>query len=270
MNLYVKVRNDVKIFVEDLNRESEHTILFIHGWPLNHNMWEYQVGYLIELGYRCVSIDLRGYGQSDRPTNGYDYDTMASDIKGVIDSLKLNNITLVGHSMGGAIAVRYIAKYKAHGVSKLCLLSAAVPSFSPTENWEYGTPIDKIDYYIAECYSDRPHLITEIKNIFFYQFVTSETAQWFTNLCLQASGWATAKSLAALSREHLFNDVKQIQVPTLILHGVHDKICPIEFATYMNENIKDSKLIQLQQSGHGAFFEQKAEVSKEIDKFARR
>lgn len=270
MNLYVKVRKDVRIFVEDLNPESEHTILFVHGWPLNHNMWEYQVERLTEIGYRCVSIDLRGYGKSDRPVNGYDYDTMASDLKGVIDALKLKDITLVGHSMGGAICIRYISKYQTYGVAKLCLLSAAAPSFTPTSNWEYGTSEGTVDTYLEECYEDRPHLITMIKNIFFYQYVTPETAQWFEDLCLPAAGWATAKSLAALRDERLFDDIEKINIPTLILHGIHDKICPFPFATYMNENIKNSKLTKLLQSGHGAFFEQKAEVTNEIDKFSRK
>ena len=102
MNLFVRVRKDVRLFVEDLNINAEQTILLIHGWPLNHNMWEYEVEYLIEIGYRVVTIDLRGYGQSDRPKDGYDYDTMASDIKGIIDgpfykgicNYKDSNVTL--------------------------------------------------------------------------------------------------------------------------------------------------------------------------------
>ena len=104
MNLFVKVRKDVRIFVEDTNSSSEKVILFIHGWPLNHQMWEYEVEYLMEFGYRCITVDLRGYGRSDRPFDGYDYDTMASDIKAVIEALNLKDITLVGHSMGAAIA----------------------------------------------------------------------------------------------------------------------------------------------------------------------
>ena len=270
MNLFVRVRKDVKLFVEDLNVNAEQTILFIHGWPLNHNMWEYEVEYLIEIGYRVVTIDLRGYGQSDRPTDGYDYDTMASDIKGIIDALQLKNITLVGHSMGAAIAIRYISKYKANSVSRLVLLSAAAPSAVQTKEFEFGLVEDTLDDYIEQIYNDRPQFITTIKNLFFFRYTTPEFDKWFEDLCLKASGWATAKSLIALRDERLFDDLKAINIPTLILHGVHDKVCPFDLATYLNKNIKDSYLIPLKESGHAAFFEQKDEVSDAIDKFIRK
>ncbi|MGL4338033.1 MAG: alpha/beta fold hydrolase, partial [Turicibacter sp.] len=169
MNLYVKVKPGVKIFIEDLNSTSEHVLFFIHGWPLNHNMWEYQIEHLTELGYRCITVDLRGFGQSDRPTTGYDYDTMASDIKTVIDALGLKDIMLIGHSMGGAIAIRYLSKYGAHGVSKLCLLSAAAPSFVRTEDWPEGFTVDQIDGLLKETYDSRPHTTSIIRNMFFYQ-----------------------------------------------------------------------------------------------------
>lgn len=267
MNLFVKVRKDVRIFVEDTNSDSEHVILFIHGWPLNHNMWEYQVEYLMGLGYRCVAVDLRGYGRSDRPFDGYDYDTMASDIKQVIDAMKLKNITLIGHSMGSAIAIRYMAKYQGHNVSKLCLLASAAPSFVRTKDWYYGFTDTQIEELIKLTYNDRPSAITKIRNMTFYRYATPSTDEWFNLICLQASGWATTKSLIAFFEERLFDDLDKIKVPTLILHGVHDEICPYYFATYLNDHINDSILLKLYQSGHAAFFEEKELISDAINKF---
>lgn len=269
MNLFVKVRKDVRIFVEDTNSSSEKVILFIHGWPLDHQMWEYEVEYLMEFGYRCITVDLRGYGRSDRPFDGYDYDTMASDIKAVIEALNLKDITLVGHSMGAAIAIRYMAKYQGYGVSKLCLLSSAAPSFVQTDDWLYGFSRDQVGDWIEIIYNDRPSAIVIIRNLMFYRYADPSTDNWFDTMCLEASGWATAKSLLALDEERLFDDLDQIQVPTLIMHGVHDVICPYYFATYLNEHIKDSKLLKLHQSGHAAFFEEKEKICDAINKFIR-
>lgn len=269
MNLYVKTKKNVKLYVEDLNPKGKHTIFFIHGFPLNHKMWEYIIEYLSEIGYHCISMDLRGYGQSDRPIDGYDYDTMAEDVKSVIDTLKLKDITLVGYSMGGAIAIKYVSKYTAQNVSNLCLLSAAAPSFIETKEWDYGMKQDKLESLIMQTYVSRPDLITIIKSLFFYQFITPEMGQWFDNLALDSAGWATGKSLLALSEERLFEDIKNINIPTLILYGLHDKFCPKEAAIYLKDNIKNSTLIELYMSGHATFFEEKNKVSDSIDKFIR-
>ena len=127
-----------------------------------------------------------------------------------------------------------------------------------------------LDDYIEQIYDDRPQFITTIKNLFFFRYTTPEFDKWFEDLCLQASGWATAKSLISLRDERLFDDLKAINIPTLILHGIHDKVCPFDLATYLNKNIKDSVLIPLKESGHAAFFEEKDEVSDAIDKFIRK
>ena len=112
MGGYVQVEPGVKIFVEDLNPEGEKTILFIHGWPGDHRLFEYQFDQLPKLGYRCVGVDTRGFGNSDKPWKGYDYDRLADDIRCVVEALDLQNFTLGGHSTGGAIAIRYMARYK--------------------------------------------------------------------------------------------------------------------------------------------------------------
>src|SRR5690348_9971639 len=100
MGYYIKVEPNVKIYVEDLNEECEKTILFLHGWPGSHKLFEYQFDQLPKLGYRCIGIDTRGFGDSDKPYSGYDYDTLSDDVRYVIDTLNLSNITLAGHSTG--------------------------------------------------------------------------------------------------------------------------------------------------------------------------
>ena len=117
MGYYVTVENNVNIFVEDLNPEGEKTILFLHGWPGSHKLFEYQFDQMPKHGFRCIGIDTRGFGDSDKPFSGYDYDTLADDVRQVVETLKLKNFTLLGHSTGGAIAIRYMGRYKGYGVS---------------------------------------------------------------------------------------------------------------------------------------------------------
>ena len=145
MKYYIKVEKDVKILVEDINFDLGNPIMFVHGWPLNHNMYEYIIEYFASRGHRCIAIDLRGYGNSDKPYTGYDYDRMAMDIKLVIDALKLSDITLVGHSMGGAICLRYMSKFNEDKVSRLCLLSAVAPKWVQSSNWLYGYTVDEVN-----------------------------------------------------------------------------------------------------------------------------
>ena len=89
MGYYVRVEPDVKIYVEDLNPEGKKTILFIHGWPGSHKLFEYQFDQLPKMGYRCIGIDQRGFGNSDKPWRGYDYDRLSDDVRGVVEALKL-------------------------------------------------------------------------------------------------------------------------------------------------------------------------------------
>ena len=111
MSHKIKAINGVNINVEEIG--TGKPIVFIHGWPVNHNMFEYQFTELPKHGYRCIGIDLRGFGDSDKPWEGYNYDTMADDVKAVLDTLNLQNVTLVGFSMGGPISIRYITRH--HG-----------------------------------------------------------------------------------------------------------------------------------------------------------
>ena len=133
MGYFVTVEPGVNIYVEDVNPEGNKTILFIHGWPLNHKQFEYQFDVLPAMGYRCIGIDWRGYGNSDKPFDGYNFDRLADDIRVVIGALQLKDFTLAGHSTGGAISIRYMARYQGYGVSKLVLIDAASPTSVPTE-----------------------------------------------------------------------------------------------------------------------------------------
>lgn len=269
MKYYVKVKEEVKIFVEDLNSECKETILFIHGWPLSHKAYEYQVNEFSKKGYRCIAIDLRGFGDSDKPACGYSYNDFAEDVRSIIKALDLRDITLVGHSMGGAISIRYLSKYDGYGVSRLVLLGAASPRWTQKGDWKYGYTIEEVNQFISDTYKDRPKMLRGITESFFLKQISKPFFDWFMGICLKASGWATAQALESLRDEEEFDDLPKINVPTLILHGVQDEICSYKFAEYMKKEISNSKLVTLNCCGHGLFYEDKEKVNMEIDKFIK-
>lgn len=270
MGYYISVETDVKIYVEDINPRGTKTIVFIHGWPANHKLFEYQFDVLPAKGFRCIGIDLRGFGHSDKPWGDYSYDRMADDIRGVIEALKLKNITLAGHSVGGAIAIRYMARHNGYGVTKLALIAAAAPSFTKRPDFPYGLPREDVTQLIQETYNDRPHMLAGFGDMFFFQYVTKAFSDWFFQLGLQAAGYSTAALAASLRDESLFSDLGKIQVPTIILHGVHDKVCLYPLAIAQNKGIANSKLVPFEYSGHGLFWEERDKFNEELVQFIER
>ena len=248
---YIKVEKGVKIFVEDLNPGGEQTVLFIHGWPANHKMFEYQFNQLPKCGIRCIGIDIRGFGKSDKPWVGYSYDSLSDDIYCVIEALALDDITLLGFSVGGAIAVRYMSRYSGYGVSKLALTSAAVPVFTQRPDYCYSLPIAEVNKLICQTYTDRPKMLSEFGKKFFASTMSPQFLNWFSGLGLEASGHATASVAQSLRDEDLRRDISQICVPTAIFHGIHDQVVAFANAEITHQRIRGSVLIPFECSGHG-------------------
>jgi non-heme chloroperoxidase len=267
MGYYVAVEPNVNIYVEDLNPKSNKIILFLHGWPGSTKLFEYQFDQLPKLGYRCIGIDTRGFGSSDKPLHGYDYATLADDVRGVIDTLNLSNITLAGHSNGGAIAIKYMARHKGYGVSKLALFAAGAPSVIKRPNFPYGMDKEAILQIIQETYTDRSKMLQDFGANFFYQHTSEAFSDWFLQLGLQAAGWATAAIANTWIKEVLFNELESIRVPTLLIHGIHDKVVSSQLIEAQHQLIKNSKLVSLEFSGHGSFYDQKDEFNKVLVKF---
>lgn len=267
MGYYISVEPNVKIFVEDLNPTGKKTILFIHGWPGNHNLFEYQFNQLPKLGYRCIGIDCRGFGASDKPWEGYDYDRLSDDVRSVVEALKLKDFILAGHSTGGAICIRYMARHNAYGVLKLALFAAAAPSLIQRQNFPYGISREAVINIITGTYNDRPNMLRDFGNMIFYQYVSEPLSDWIFQLGLQASSWATASIANTWLNEELFSDLKTIDVPTLILHSIHDKVCLFPLAIAQKNAIKNSKLIQFEESGHFLFYDQRDKFNEELVHF---
>lgn len=258
MGYFVEVEQGIKIYVEDINPAGKKTILFIHGWPLSHKQFEYQFNVLPAMGFRCIGIDWRGFGNSDKPISGYNFDRLADDVYAVVRALQLNDFTLAGHSTGGAISIRYMARYQGYGVSKLILIDAASPSSIEEE---------VANMFITETLNDRPKMLRGLTDTFFFQYITVPLSDWFFQIGLEAAGWSTAAIMMTLRDENVYSDLGKISVPTLIIHGIHDKVVPFQKGEETNKLIKNSQLVPFQYSGHAPFLEEREKFNQQIIQF---
>ncbi|MDR0287206.1 MAG: alpha/beta hydrolase, partial [Clostridiales bacterium] len=222
---YIEVENNVNIAIEDINPCGRETVLFIHGWPLSGKIFEYQYDILPKYNIRCIYVDLRGFGNSDCTWDGYDYTSLASDIYKVMKNISVKSLTLAGFSMGGAIAVRYMALYKGYKVKKLALLGAATPAFTQKPFFPYGMTKEQVDTLIAQAYHNRPKMTAEFGKMLFASDPSQQLQDWFKLITWKACGIATIKTLKSLRDEELKPDLNKIEVPTGIFHGKLDKVC---------------------------------------------
>ena len=266
-NEFIKIEPNIHLHIRDWGQGK--TIVFLPGWPLSHEMYEYQFTQLPKQGYRCIGITQRGFGKSSKPWGEYNYDIFADDLKKVLETLNLHDVTLAGHSMGGAIALHYMARHKGERVSKLALFGAAAPSFTKRPNFPFGIDSAAVDDFIKACYTDRAKLNEDFGKIFFRDenAVSATLSEWFHNMGMEASAHATAACLTALRDSDLRGDLSSINVPAAIFHSTLDKICPIQLAEAMVKGIKGAKLIRFENSGHGLFYEEKDKFNEELMNF---
>lgn len=264
---YVEVEKNVKLHVTDLSEGP--TVVLIHGWPLSDAMYEYQYQYLVQAGYRVVGISLRGFGKSDKPYGKYDYDVYADDIKVVLDKLNIKDATLGGFSMGGAIAIHYVAKYNAAHVSKLVLFGAAAPVWTKRNDYPFGFAKETVNELIQLSITNRPQLLENFGKIFgaTETSISSGLGNWLGSINLEASAYATTQSLIALRETDLRSELSEIKIPTAIFHGVKDKICEFALAEQMQKGIKNSYIVRFENSGHGLFIEELEKFNTELVKF---
>jgi non-heme chloroperoxidase len=265
---YIEVEKNVKLHVTDLG--DGKPVVLIHGWPLSDAMYEYQYQELVEKGFRVIGITLRGFGKSDKPYGKYNYDVYADDIKTVLDKLNIQNATLGGFSMGGAISIHYVAKYNSAHVARLALFGAAAPVWTSRPDYPYGFSKETVNGLIALSKTNRPELLQNFGKI----FAASETAVpagiggWLGGINIEASPYATTQSLIALRDTDLRPQLSSIKIPTVIFHGVKDKICEFALAEQMQKGIKNSTIVRFENSGHGLFVEEREKFNSELVKFA--
>jgi non-heme chloroperoxidase len=266
---YIEVAENVRLHVTDVG--NGRPVVLIHGFPLSDEMYEYQYEALAKAGFRTIGITMRGFGHSDKPGEGYNYDTYADDIKTILDQLHLENVVLGGFSMGGAIVIHYMNRHQAAHVGKLALFAPAAPCWTKQPDFPYGyfTKQD-INGLITLGSVNRPALYEEFGKLFTATStsVPAGIGAWLGTINFQASGFAVQQMLTVLRDADERQSLKTIKVNTLILQGRQDKIVSYELAEQVQKAIPNSKLIPFENSGHALFVEELDKFNKELIEFA--
>lgn len=263
---------DIKLYYQDIGEGQP--VVFIHGWPMSHEMWEYQVYDLALAGLRCVAYDRRGFGKSSKPLGGYDYDTLADDLASVIDELQLENVVLVGFSMGGGEVARYLAKYGTAKIAKAVLVAAINPYLLKTDdNPEGGVTIDDLAGWIAGVKTDRIGFLDAFgKNFFGVDFlhhtISTPLLDYYRMLCSFASPIATMDCIKAFGQTDFRNDMAAFTVPTLVIHGDSDKIVPVEISgNRAHKAIAGSEFVVYPHAPHGLFYTHRVRLNQDLYNF---
>jgi non-heme chloroperoxidase len=226
-----KTPDGTEIYYKDWG--SGQPVIFSHGWPLDADMWEYQMHFLAERGYRAIAYDRRGFGRSSQPWDGYNYDTFADDLSLLIDRLDLKDVVLVGFSMGGGDVARYIGRHGSSRVAKAVLLSAVTPLFITTQNHPQGVDRSVFDGIKAGILADRPQFLDDFGALFYGtnregSKVSKGMLTQTLSIALLASIKATVDCVTAFSETDFYDDLKKFDVPTLVVHGDDDQVVPFE------------------------------------------
>ena len=249
-------------------------VVLIHGWPLSGRAWEAQLPALVEAGYQVITYDRRGFGQSSKPWNGYDYDTLAQDLKGLMEALDLQDATIVGFSMGGGEVARYLGKYGSERVSKAVLASAVPPYlFKADDNPDGGLEEADIQGFLDGVSDDRIAFLNDFTKNFFTpkdgkSLVSKPMRLYNRDIAAFASAKATFDCVKAFSYTDFRDDLKAFDVPTLVIHGDADQIVPFEASGERSHDmIADSKLHVVEGGPHGINVTHSEEFNKTLIAF---
>ena len=261
----------INIYYEDLGKG--RPVVFIHGWPLSGAMWEYQVTQLPQQGMRCITYDRRGFGKSDRPFAEYDYNTLAGDLKSLLDVMDLNDVTLVGFSMGGGEIAKYFSLHAGARVSKVVLVSAVVPYMMQTTDNPDGVPQEEFDKMAKAMIEDRPAFLEGFNDDFFGVSMGNHPVSdaFLTNSLIKtmdASPIATLKCAQAFSSTDFRQDVIKINVPTLIIHGDKDRIVPIKPTGEETARLLPAATFKIYEDApHGLWYTHKEQLNQDLIDF---
>jgi non-heme chloroperoxidase len=259
---------DISLYYEDHGRGP--AVVLLSGWPLDSRSWEPQVHALLAAGHRVITCDRRGFGQSSRPTAGYDFDTLAGDLDTLLTELDLREATLIGFSLGTGELARYVGTYGTGRLKGCVFIESLAPSFVKSEENPNGVDQATVDTVRQAILDDRPAWLTGLLADFLNlddllgKRVSEETVRNTWNAGAAAAPWATwACVLTWLEDFH--QDIKRIDVPTLILHGTADRILSAEGqGRRMHAALPDAHYVEIEGGPHVMCVTHAKEVNREL------
>ena len=261
----------IELYYED--HGSGSPVVLIHGFPLSGRAWERQERALIAAGYRVITYDRRGFGKSSQPSTGYDYDTFAADLDKLLTALDLHEADLAGHSMGGGEIARYLGKYGSARIRRAVIVSGVPPYLLKTDETPNGVPQEVFDEIAAGLTADRAAYFTEWDKNFFNldqtlgSRISAEEVQDAWNTAVGASPAGTIACVPAWHTDFRA-DLPKIDIPVLVLHGIEDRILPIEACgPRTHELIPGSEYVPIQGAPHGLCWTHAEEVNAELLRF---
>ncbi|PHQ29337.1 alpha/beta fold hydrolase [Leeuwenhoekiella nanhaiensis] len=262
----IENRENIKLYYEDYG--TGDPVILIHGWPLSAQMWEYQTQVLVEAGHRVIAYDRRGFGRSDKPWSGYDYDTLAKDLNDVITGLDLKNVTIVGFSMGGGEVSRYIGNYGTSKLKRAALISSVAAFLLKTDDNPDGVPQETFDEFKAAVRKDRLGFLKDFGNNFVNyddnkDKISEAQVHFNWSIAAGASPKGTLDCITSFGSSDFRADLEKFDIPTLIIHGDADQVVPIKPSGEQAASIvKDSRYEVIKGAPHGLVFTHTEEVNK--------
>ncbi len=269
---YLSVGNEnsgtIDLYYED--HGSGEPIVLIHGYPLSGRAWDKQLALLLEAGRRVITYDRRGFGNSSKPTIGYDYDTFAADLSTLIDELDLRDVTLVGHSMGTGEVTRYLGSYGSERISRGVLVSPIPPFLLQTDDNPDGLPKSLFDNFMKEARADGPAWMKGFLDNFYNidefggTLVSDQAFQASWNIAAAAGAVATVACIPTWETDFR-EDLDKIDVPMLVIQGDADRILPYEkTGKRLPGMIKDMELVTIQGGPHAIAWTHTLQVNKPL------
>lgn len=271
----IETRDGTKLYVKDWGKG--RPVILTHGWPLSADMWDAAAMALAENGFRAIAYDRRGFGRSEQPWSGYDYDTLADDLADVMKETGAEtDVTLVGFSMGGGEVARYMSRHQGRGVASAALISSVVPYMLKTADNPKGTPEEVFKQIGDGIKKDRAHFF---RQTFFPQFfgvglishpVSNEVLDNTTNLAMMAGLNSTLGCAKSFGHTDFRPDLAHFKVPTLIIHGTADKTVPIEASAHAAaKGIAGSQFVEYEGEPHALNATASDRLTKDLLSFVK-
>jgi len=267
----ITVNDGTQIYYKDWGKGQP--VVFSHGWPLSADAWEDQMIFLADRGYRCIAHDRRGHGRSSQPWEGNEMNTYADDLAQLVEKLNLRDAIHVGHSTGGGEVVRYISRHGSKRVAKAVLIGAVPPLMLKTPANPGGLPMEVFDQIRAGVLNDRSQFFKDLSGPFYGANrpgakVSQGLRDSFWLQGMMCGHKAAYDCIKAFSETDFTDDLKKIDVPTLILHGDDDQIVPIADSALLSAKlVKTATLKVVPGAPHGMCSTHKQQINQELLRF---